>query len=70
MANDVPEDQSDPRMNPLDRIKEYLVHHRLSPRVRVRFENDTGDFVLADDDGAVHAKDYDQAVAMIQRTWL
>ena len=70
MANDHPEEQPDPLLNPLDRIEEYLLHHRLSPRVRVRFANDTGDFVLEDADGFVHARDYDEAVATINRTWL
>ena len=70
MANDLPKDQSDPPMNPLDRIEEYLRHHRLSPRVRVRFANDTGNLVLEDEDGLLHAKDYDEAVARIKRTWL
>jgi hypothetical protein len=69
VANDLPKDQPDPVMNPLDRIEEYLLRHRLSPRVRVRFEIATGHFVLEDDDGAVHAKDYNEAVAMIKRTW-
>jgi hypothetical protein len=70
MGNDLAEEQSDPPMSPLDRIEGYLHLHRLSPRVRVRFANDTGNFVLEDEDGVVHAKDYDEAVATIQRTWL
>ena len=56
--------------NPLDRIKEYLLAHQLSRRVGVRFDADAASFVLEDDDGFVHARDYDEAVALINRMWL
>ena len=70
IRNDPPMVEPDPYMNPLDRIKEFLLHHALSHQVGVRFDDGAGDFVLEDADGLVHAKDYDKAVAVIQRTWL
>lgn len=70
IPNDLPKKQPDQHLNPLDQIKEYLLDHGLGRRVHVRFDDGAGDFVVEDDDGAVHAKDYDKAVAVIKRTWL
>ena len=70
IPGDLPDDQPDPDMNPLDQIKGFLLDHGLSRKVHVRFDNGTDYFVLEDEDGVVHAKDYDKAVAVINRTWL
>ena len=59
-----------PRLNPLERITEYLRRRGLGQQVRVHFEATSRDFVLEDADGIVHAKDYDQAVVLIERIWL
>jgi hypothetical protein len=70
LSNAVPEEPPVRRLNSLDRITEHLRHHGLGQQVRVRFEDASGDFVLEDDDGYVHAKDFDKAVVMIERIWL
>ena len=59
-----------PRLNSLERITEYLRRRGLGQQVRVRFEAAGPDFVLEDADGFVHAKDYDEAVMLIERIWL
>ena len=69
-ANDFRKEQLAQQMNPLDRIGEYLLHQGLSRRVHVRFDSIAGDFVLEDDHGCIHAKNYDGAVAIVERTWL
>jgi len=69
-SNAIPDDQPDQNLNPLDRIKGYLLDHGLSRKVRVRFDNESDNYILEDDDGRVYAKDYDKAVVSIQRTWL
>ena len=58
------------RLSPLDRITEHLRRLGLGQQVHVRFETAGGDFVLEDADGFVHAKDYDEAVRLIERIWL
>jgi hypothetical protein len=58
------------RLSPLDRITEYLRRRGLGQQVRVRYEAAGRDFVLEDADGSVHAKDYDDAVVLIERIWL
>lgn len=58
------------RLNPLDRITEHLRHLGLGQRVSVHLGTVGTGFVLEDADGLVHAKDYDQAVAIIERIWL
>ena len=58
------------RLNPLERIRDHLRHVGLGQQVRVRFETAGGDFILEDNDGLVHAKDYDEAVVVIERMWL
>lgn len=68
--DDLSDEQPHSTVNPLDRIKGYLLDHGLSRQVQVRFDDGANDFVLEDDDGVVHAKDYDKAVAVIERTWL
>lgn len=55
--------------DPLDRIREYLGHRGLDRQVRVRCESAGGGFVLEDDDGCVHANDYDAAVLVIDQIW-
>lgn len=65
----VPREQGATPLNTLDRITEHLRHLELGQKVKVRPEIDGG-FVLEDADGFVHAKDYDQAVAVIERIWL
>ena len=61
---------SSPRLSPLERITEHLRRRGLGQQVRVRYETAGRDFVLEDADGCVHAKDYDDAVALIERIWL
>ena len=68
--NAVSEEPPATRLNPLDRITEHLRRLGLGQQVRVRFEAAGGDFVLEDGDGFVHAKDYDEAVVLIERIWL
>lgn len=69
-SNAVTEDAPVLCLNPLDRIKEHLCRLGLGQQVRVRFETASEDFVLEDDDGYVHAKDYAEAVLVIERIWL
>ena len=57
-------------LNPLERITEHLRRLGLGQQVHVRFEAAAGDYILEDADGFLHAKDYDAAVALIERTWL
>ena len=68
--NAVHEDSAAPRLTPLERISKHLRRLGLAQKVQVRFEATAGDFVLEDADGYVHAKDYDDAVAVIERIWL
>jgi hypothetical protein len=68
--NAVPEVPSAPCLNTLDRITEHLRGLGLGKQVRVRFEDVHGYFVLEDADGFVHAKDYLEAVVVIERIWL
>jgi hypothetical protein len=70
LSNEVREEPSVQRLNPLDRIREHLRRHGLGQQVHVRIDEAGGGFVLEDDDGLVHAKDYDKAVVMIERIWL
>jgi hypothetical protein len=58
------------RLNPLERITEHLHRCGLGQQVRVRFEAAGGDFVLEDEDGFVHARDFDEAVVLIEQIWL
>lgn len=58
------------RLSPLDRITAHLRQLGLGQKVSVRLEAAGTGFVLEDADGLVHAKDYDQAVTIIERTWL
>ena len=69
-SSGAPEEPSVRRLNPLDRIREYLRRQGLGQQVHVRFDEAGGDFVLEDADGYVHAKDYDKAVVIIKRIWL
>ncbi len=62
--------KSPPPLSPLDCIQEHLRRHGLGQRVHVRCETVGDGFVLEDDDGFVHAKDYAAAVAVIERIWL
>ena|ERR1700693_5499391 len=66
----VPEEPSVLRLSPLDRIREHLHDLGLGQRVHVRYEAAGGDFVLEDADGFIHARDYDDAVKLIERIWL
>jgi hypothetical protein len=68
--NAVPEVPSAPSTNTLDRIAEHLRGLGLGKQVRVRFEDANGYFVLEDADGFVHARDYLEAVVVIERIWL
>jgi len=67
--NAVPAEPPAPRLNPLDRITQHLRRLGLD-QVHVRYEAAGGDFVLEDADGCVHAKNYDEAAALIERIWL
>ena len=58
------------RLNPLERITEYLRHQGLGQQVHVRSEAAGGGFVLEDADGFVHVRDYAEAVVLIERIWL
>lgn len=69
-ANDLPGEQPDSSLSPLDRIKKHLVDNGLARRVRVRLDDATDEFVLEDDDGVVRVKHYEAAVAIIRRMWL
>ena len=66
----VPKEPAAARLNPLDRITEHLRHLGLGQSVSVHLEVAGTGFVLEDADGLVHAKDYDQAVTIIERIWL
>ncbi len=68
--NTVPQESPAPCLNPIDHITEHLRRLGLGQQVHVRFEAAGGDFVLEDADGFVHAKDYNEAVVMIERIWL
>ena len=68
--NATPTEPPTPRLNPLERITEHLRRLGLGQQVHVRFEAGGGDFVLEDADGFVHAKDYAEAVVLIERIWL
>ena len=57
----VPDESPKWRLNPLERIRDL---------VQVRLETAGGDFILEDADGLVHAKDFDEAVMLIERMWL
>ena len=70
ISNAVPEEPPVLHLNPLDRIMEHLRRHGLGQQVHVRVEAAGGDFVLEDADGFVHAKDYAEAVVLIERIWL
>jgi hypothetical protein len=58
------------RLSPLERIAEYLRRRGLGQQVQVRYEATGRDYVLEDADGSVHARDYDEAVVLIDRIWL
>jgi len=66
----IPTATSTQSLSPLERITEYLRLHDLDQQVHVHFDADEDDFILEDDDGYVHAKDYKEAVLKIDRMWL
>ncbi len=67
---DVLVEPAKPLLGPLARIQEHLHLHGLGQQVHARQETVGDGFVLEDDDGFVHAKDYAAAVVMIERIWL
>lgn len=65
-----PEMSALPRLSPLDCIAEHLGRLGLGQQVRVRLEIAGEGFILEDNDGLVHAKDYNEALLLIDRIWL